>query len=220
MTHSISQALYSILPNVPFLMKYIRTAIYVFGLVLAIGLYFQGSTIDAPTLKHIRLTQWYGFSGFFFLYCSLLGSPLRAVFPNIGLIQVFRRGRKAFGITAFFFALLHGSFAFFTLLGGFLGLAFLSSNYLVALLFGFSGLLILTVLAITSIKVVVGRMGSKWWKFTHRFVYVAGVLILIHVAMVGTHIADFSQTIPQVMFVALFLLLFLQALRVKKYLGR
>ena len=47
----------------------------------------------------------------------------------------------------------------------------------------------LFLLAITSFDAVIKFMTYPRWKWLHRFVYLGGVLILLHVWMIGTHLA-------------------------------
>jgi len=95
----------------------------------------------------------------------------------------FLRARKALGISSFFFALTHALTAFRDSLGGFQGIVLFSLRELLPYIIGASALLILTAMAATSPPSMVNRLG-RYWKRLHRFVYLAGVLILVHVAMV------------------------------------
>jgi len=48
---------------------------------------------------------------------------------------------------------------------------------------GLVGLLILLPLALTSSRRAISWLGEKWWKWLHRWVYLAAVLVLIHYAL-------------------------------------
>ncbi|AHB40288.1 TPA: hypothetical protein DHW62_03900 [candidate division WWE3 bacterium] len=125
----------------------------------------------------------YAFLAVIFLYSTLMVSPLTIVFPNIPYKLTFLRARKALGISSFFFALTHALTAFRDSLGGFQGIVLFSLRELLPYIIGASALLILTAMAATSPPSMVNRLG-RYWKRLHRFVYLAGVLILVHVAMV------------------------------------
>ncbi len=130
------------------------------------------------------------------------------------------KARRALGVSAFYFGLLHGLFAFFGQLGGFAGLGFLSSKYLLAISLSFIALVILFLMTVTSFDFMVAKLTYPKWKFLHRFVYIAGVLILLHALMLGTHFSDLSSTIPQIFFSALAILLLLEANRFDTYLQK
>ncbi len=135
------------------LLKYIRRIIFAFSFVLAIGLYAYAQTAyGSQDLKQIRLVQFYAFSSFTFLYFSLLASPLFAAFPQLPGRALYIKARKALGVSAFFFGVLHGYVAFFGSLGGFAGLGFLSERYLSAIVLSASALFILSLLAVTSLQ--------------------------------------------------------------------
>lgn len=92
--------------------------------------------------------------------------------------------RRAIGVSCFFFASLHASLAFFGLLGGFPGLRFLGTNYIVSASLGFAALCILSLMTATSFDSAVSYLGKRW-KMIHRLVYAAGILIIIHFLAVG-----------------------------------
>ncbi len=129
------------------------------------------------------------------------------------------KARRAIGVSAFFFALLHENLAFFGQLGGFSGLSFLSSKYLLAISFSSIALVILFLMAATSFDFVIVKLTFRKWKLLHRFVYLAGFFIMIHALMLGTHFSDLSGLIPEIFFVALVFLLFLETLRIDAFLA-
>jgi len=93
------------------------------------------------------------------------------------------RFKKTIGLQSFYYAFIHiliyvgvdYGFKF-----KFLWLSFINSWYLWA---GVPAFLILLVLAITSLKKFKLMLGKKW-KPLHRFVYLAGVLVVIHYILV------------------------------------
>lgn len=186
-----------------------RFYILIFSGILAIGSYFYFmETISSSQLQIIRLTQIYAFFAVLYLYLAMLVGPLSR-FINGPFIQNWLQARRGLGVSAFFFALLHASFAFFGQLGGFGGLPFLSSHYLLGISLSFTALLILTVMASSSFDWIVSKMKFKKWKWLHRLVYLAGIFILIHALLLGTHFHDLSEDIPFILFFAVTLLLML-----------
>ncbi len=183
---------------------------------------YSVTSFNSTTLQLIRINQLTSFASLIYLYLALLPSPLFAVFPHFPLRDKITKARRALGVSAFFFGLIHALIAFFGQLQGFEGLSFLTSRYLIALFLGFLALQILAILALTSFDKMIAKMTFPKWKRLHRLIYVAGILILIHTFMLGTHYADLSETIPQFTFILFSTLLLLEAIKIdgivrKKY---
>jgi len=134
--------------------------------------YTQGAYNPYPTLF---LTQFAGKTAIVFLLLSLACTPLRNIFSLSSLIQL----RKVFGLASFYYALAHAL--------TFLVLDYqLKWNWLIPefqtkpyLLLGLAALLLLLVLAFTSIKTFQKRTANLWIKI-HRWVYPTTLLVLIH----------------------------------------
>ncbi|MGI9027828.1 MAG: ferric reductase-like transmembrane domain-containing protein [Candidatus Saccharimonadales bacterium] len=171
-------------------------------------------------LRLIRTQQTYGLLSIVFLYFALLAAPLTKIFPNMRGKNEYLHLRRAIGVSAFFFALLHALVAFFGQLGGFNGLGFLSPRYSIALLLGFIALIILTVMAVTSFDKVIDKMGFRRWKRLHRLIYIAGLAILVHIVMLGTHYAYGSSSIARLTLVAVLILFMLEAVRMDRWLKK
>ena len=109
------------------------------------------------------------------LVASLACTPANTVFGFRPAIKV----RRALGLYAFLYAAIHFGI-FIGLDYGFdlrlVGLELAEKRYI---LVGFAALLILLPLAITSTKGWQRRLG-KAWKTLHRWVYLAGVLVIFH----------------------------------------
>lgn len=181
--------------------------------MLAVFLYkaiVPGAEIEI--LAYSQLVQIYALCAVVFLYLALLASPLYKAFPTFPFKPVYIKARRALGVSAFLFGALHGSVVFFKLLNGFRGLAFLNGKPLLAIIFSVFALLILLILTVTSLDPLVKKLG-RLWKPIHRLVYLAGILIVIHALLLGSHFVDLSARIPQLFFIALFVLLALEALR-------
>jgi len=140
------------------------------------------------------------------LVLSLAATPVHTVF---GLSQVLKV-RRALGLYAFFYASLH-----------FLTYAWLDYDWdlrMISLeiaekpyvLVGFAAFLILIPLAVTSTKGWQRRM-RKGWKKLHRWVYAAGVLVMLHYIWVQK--ADSREPFVWTGVLALLLLLRLKPVR-------
>lgn len=176
------------------------------------------ATVPSPQLQTIRLNQIYGFASIILLYLALLAGPFCYMFANFPWKKQYLKARRALGVSAFYFASLHGLIAFFGQLNGFDGLGFLTNNYLIALSASFVALFILMLQAMTSFDAVISKMTFPRWKVLQRFVYLAGILTLVHVVMLGTHFQDLSSPIARTAFIALAFLFFLEALRIDSWL--
>lgn len=191
------------------------------SLLFSLGIYlYITQTIPTGILQTERVTQTFAFSSLLLLYAALFASPLFAVFPKLTIRAQYIHARRALGISAWYFAVLHASFAFFGQLGGFNGLFYLSNTYLFAIALSFTALLILSAMAVTSFDQVLKKLTHKKWKLIHRFVYLALLLIVIHALMLGTHFQTLTDSIPQICFVLLAILLIFEAIRFDRYLSK
>lgn len=205
--------------NIKSLFSNIRFYILVFSFILSLGIYLWiSSTIPNTALQSIKLTQYYALIAITYLYIAIIATPITKLFTFFPYRGTYIKTRRAIGVSAFYFGLLHGLLAFFGQLGGFEGLGFLTPKYLIAISISFIGLVILTLMAATSFDYMIEKLTFQRWKFLHRFVYLAGILILIHALMLGSHFADMSQIIPLIVFSAVFILLFLEGIRFDMYL--
>ena len=199
-----------------FWIRYIRSLVYALSTLLGAAVYISiVVAIPATDQESAKLIQAYAFLAIAYLYIALLASPLYSAFPNFPWRPIYIKARRAIGVSAFFFGLLHGGLAFFISLGGFRGLGFLNAEGLTAVTLGAVALLILSLLAFTSFDYFVKKLGTRW-KQLHRLVYLAGLLIIIHALIFGTHFSDLSDFIPQVSFFLLLVLLALEAVRLNK----
>lgn len=197
----------------------IRFYILFSSIVLSYGIYFYTvQIIPTERLQTIRLTQWYALLSLGYLYVAMLAGPLCYTFFTIPFREYFLKARRALGVSAFYFGLLHACIAFFSQLGGFEGLGFLSNKYLLAIGLSFTALLILFFMAATSFDSIIRIMHFKRWKILHRLVYIASILILIHALMLGTQFSDLSQFIPQLFFGLFAFLIVLEAIRFDAFL--
>jgi len=195
------------------LLRNIRFYVLTGSIVLSFLIYL-GVLIIYPegSIQTSRLQQIYALLSVTYLYLALLAGPLCYTF-KIPFASKYLKARRALGVSAFYYGLLHASISFFIQLGGFPGLGYLSNTYLIAISLSFTALLILFFMTITSVDKVIAWMKFRRWKMLHRLVYLASVLILIHALMLGTHFRDLSTAIPQIFFAAFAILLMLEANR-------
>lgn len=167
-------------------------------------------------LFYIRTQQAFGLLCVVYWYIALIISPLGCVIGKPRLRHL-AFARRAIGVSAFYFALLHGVIALQGQLGGFSQLQYLPSLFQWSLLGGAIACGILAIMAATSFDVVIRFMTFRKWKWLHRLVYIGGVLVILHVWSVGTHLA-YAQ-IQIIAFAALALLSGLELFRVTKLLN-
>ena len=114
-----------------------------------------------------------------FLWLTLLITPLRDLAGLPGLL----RHRRALGVTAFVYALVH-----------FLAYAWLDQGWrlddIVAdvikrnfILVGFVALLLMLPLALTSFNAAIRALGGRRWQMLHKLVYAVALLGLLHFYM-------------------------------------
>lgn len=202
------------------LLHNVRLYVLAFSIFLSVGMWWGVRHDTADTsLQIIRLTQLFALTALAYLYVTVLIGPAVYTFKRLPWRGGVYRARRAIGVSAFYFASLHAYLAFFKQLGGFQGLRLLDNTYLIAISLSFTALVILCLMAATSFTMVVQWLTFKRWKLLHRFVYVAALFVLIHALMIGPHFSDLSATLPQVSFVLLVFLLWLEARRFDVYLG-
>jgi len=169
---------------------YRKSTILAASLLASVGIYFfLSANYPVGDLLSTRLEEWYGFIALALLFLAMLAGPLYRVFPGAPLRAAYFGSLGGLGISAFYFALLHSYVAFFSLLDGLQGIAFLDGSDFAAFVAGLVALFVLALLAGTSFTFAMQRMG-KWWKFLHRFVYLAAFLVLAHVALIGVAYED------------------------------
>ncbi|MEN9328541.1 MAG: hypothetical protein RI947_1349 [Candidatus Parcubacteria bacterium] len=193
---------------------YIRPLIYFTSLCVGIAIYSATYT----AMGTLKAVQWYGFISFAYLYFTLLASPLYTTFPKLPYRPLYFKARKALGLSSFFFALPHAYIGFFGFIQGFEGLQYWSDTYVFSMVCGFIALLIMAVLALTSASGIKKAMGARW-KYTHRTVYIAGVLILIHGVTVTIHILRLTPLLIA-SYIAVIFLLTLESIRLDRYFSR
>lgn len=173
--------------------------------------------IAADQLFYIRLQQVFGLLSLLYWYAALIISPIGYVIGKhrMRYIEFARRG---IGVSAFYFALLHGTVALFRQLGGPGQLQHLPSLFQWSLLGGAIGFGVLTIMAATSFDKVVDFMTFRRWKWLHRLTYIGGILVMLHIWTIGTHMA--YTGVQLAVFTALVILSGLESFRVITLLSR
>jgi sulfoxide reductase heme-binding subunit YedZ len=202
----------------PFYLRYGRTITCIVSALIAVGILLGISGLEGD-IYNIRLAEFFGFAATLYLYIALLISPFYFVFPKAPFRPVMLHVRRAIGISTFIFAFIHADVAFFHLLRGFDGLPFLTARQTADIWLSAIALFILFLMAGTSFDYFFKKMG-KWWGRLHRFVYMAGTIILIHVVAIGSHFTNLSRTIPVIFMTLVFGLLSLQSFRFAKLVER
>lgn len=144
-------------------------------------------SIQNDQLFIIRTEQLLGVLAVAYWYVALLISPLSHILRSANWMRYVIFARRAIGVSAAYFALLHGGIALWGQLGGIGGIGLLPDRFAVALLLGATGAVILLIMAATSFDAVIAFMTPRRWKMLHRLGYAGGIVVLIHIWMIGTH---------------------------------
>ena len=129
------------------------------------GVLFYGEFIHITGELSVRL-----------LMVTLAVSPLRNLFPGRRWTTWLFKQQRYLGLASFAYALPHMVAYLFKLSDV---TRILSESIEVGMLTGWLAMLIFIVLAVTSNDASVRALGKRW-KWLHRWVYVAAVLILLH----------------------------------------
>lgn len=108
-------------------------------------------------------------------------TPLRTLFPQSRLIGALNRHRRYIGVTACIYGLLHFT-CHILYEGGWMPLRRSFSKPFIW--FGFAGLSVLVVLALTSNNWSMRKLGRNW-KRLHRLAYLAAALVIFHQSIAG-----------------------------------
>ena len=174
--------------------------------------------LTGDRLYYIRLGQVFGLTSILYWYVAIILSPLSKITgPRFGMPYLLF-ARRAIGVSAAYFAVLHAYLAFFQEAGGFAGVFLLPSRFLWSLLFAVTALGILVLLAATSFDKVIMKMTFPRWKAMQRLIYIGGVLAVLHVWLTGTHIA--YPGVQWAAFAALWVLFGLESWRIVKALAK
>lgn len=168
--------------------KLLRSKPLIWALLVLPGLWPLGplwlwpnATAQTDPLRFV-LHHW-GFIACVVLVVGLSFSPLRVLWPRVEWIQALNRHRRLVGVAACVYALLHFAVQVWYVWDPELRLTVLAKELRKPFqLAGLGALVILFILAVTSINALVRQMGAKTWKRIHRLVYVAALLAAYHQA--------------------------------------
>jgi sulfoxide reductase heme-binding subunit YedZ len=143
--------------------------------VVTVAQYYLGYFPVRPITEIIHAT---GLWTIRFLMISLAVTPFRQSFRWARLVTV----RRMIGVAAFSYAVLHLTFY---AADNMFNMQKVASEIVlrIYLTIGFAALIILGVLALTSTDNMLKRLGGKAWQRLHRWVYLAGVLTVVHYFM-------------------------------------
>ncbi len=152
----------------------IRVALYGVGLVPAAWSFFLGATASLGADPVRSFEDLLGVWALRFLILGLLVTPLRKL-AGINLLSY----RRALGLLAFWYAAMH--FATYAILDRGLDLPVILADVTKRpfLIIGMVALLIMAVLAATSNRFSIRRLGRGWMRL-HRLVYPAVALGAVH----------------------------------------
>ncbi|MBV9135532.1 MAG: protein-methionine-sulfoxide reductase heme-binding subunit MsrQ, partial [Hyphomicrobiales bacterium] len=152
-----------------------RILVYLIGFIPAVWWFELGLTdrLGADPMK--ALEHALGLWALRFLVASLAITPLRQL-VGINLI----RYRRALGLLAFYYAVLH--LTTYLVLDQGLDLAAILADILKRLYItiGMTAFVILVPLAVTSNNPAIRRIGAPAWNRLHRWVYLAVILAVLH----------------------------------------
>jgi len=152
-----------------------RILVYLIGFIPAVWWFELGLTdrLGADPMK--ALEHALGLWALRFLVASLAITPLRQL-VGINLI----RYRRALGLLAFYYAVLH--LTTYLVLDQGLDLGAIVADILKRLYItiGMTAFVILVPLAVTSNNLAIRRIGAPAWNRLHRWVYLAVILAVLH----------------------------------------
>lgn len=195
------------------LLKNIRFYILCFSLFLSLFFYvfYQVRVDPSYTFIH-NLIHTYAIIAALYLYLALLIGPFCYNFKTKFNSKIIK-GRRAIGVSAFYFATLHLLLSFFGEFGGLPGILASEGKILLAILLAFTAYIILFFMAATSFDFMIKFMTFKRWKLLHRLIYMGAIFILIHALILGEHFQNFNFiSIPATILIAF--LLYLEGKRV------
>ncbi|MEO8499979.1 MAG: ferric reductase-like transmembrane domain-containing protein, partial [Vicinamibacteria bacterium] len=158
-------------------LRHVRAIMYVAFTLSAIGVAVV-CAMDDPKTPWVGARQLFGLWALGLLITAMLIGPLTSVLRPFPLRAHLVLGRRAIGVSCFFFALLHALSYTGTLIGlG--GLDLLVSEamaegwlWITGLVIGAILLTTLAALAVTSFDRMVTKVGPKRWKTLHQATYV------------------------------------------------
>ena len=155
-----------------------KIVFYIVGFVPAVWWFWLGVTDRLGADPMRALEHALGLWALRFLIASLAITPLRQL-AGVN----FLRYRRALGLLAFYYALLH--LTTYLVLDQGLDFDAIWADILKRLYItiGMACFVVLLPLAVTSNNLAIRRLGGKAWQRLHRFVYLAAILAVLHFLM-------------------------------------
>jgi len=188
--------------------KIVAHKLFALSVIVAVGIWLLvvpalTGTLGANPLE--KLLHQTGEIAIWTLGAVLALTPLRVLFPHSRLVNALNPHRRVIGVSACIYGLLHFT-CHILYEGGWDGLVQSFSKPFIW--FGFSGLIILVTLSLTSNQWSIRTLGKNW-KRLHRLAYVAASLLIYHQAIAGKGHWNIARWL-------LFSLVFLQLARLAK----
>lgn len=162
--------------------------LYIALAILLVTLYAWGwaaLSYGGSMLFATRLEEVYGWLSLGMLVMAISIGPLYSIWRRLPGRRIMQDARRLIGVGAGWFAFLHASIAYVALFKSVNPLQ-LPQAYQQAFVIGGAALLILAAMVFTSFDRAFHGMGI-WWFRLHRLVYVAILLILLHIFSIGAH---------------------------------
>jgi sulfoxide reductase heme-binding subunit YedZ len=161
------------LPQVP------KILVYVVGFIPAVWLFYAGimDQLGADPMRYLE--QSLGLWALRFLVATLTVTPLRQLL-GINLL----RYRRAIGLLAFYYALLHLTTYLVLDQGLDFTLIFADIVKRPYITIGMATFVVLVPLAVTSNNASIRRLGGQAWAKLHRLVYLAAIGAVLHFILV------------------------------------
>ena len=155
-----------------------KIVVYIVGFVPAVWWFWLGVTDRLGADPMRALEHVLGLWALRFLIASLAITPLRQL-AGVNLL----RYRRALGLLAFYYALLH--LTTYLVLDQGLDFDAIWADILKRLYItiGMTCFMVLLPLALTSNNLAIRRLGGKAWQRLHRLVYLAAILAVLHFLM-------------------------------------
>ncbi|MDO8625084.1 MAG: ferric reductase-like transmembrane domain-containing protein [Candidatus Diapherotrites archaeon] len=166
-----------------------RLVVYVLAVVLALLVFAKNP--DFSGIDSLSFANDFGFVSFIFISLALAVTPIKTLFPKFPFNASLVYARRAMGVSAFAFALVHAAanfvFLFDAKISAYMDFNAVNEQALVASSLAFTILLAMTA---TSTDWAVRKLGKRW-NTLHKSIYLAYPLIIYHAIKAG---ADFTRT--------------------------
>jgi sulfoxide reductase heme-binding subunit YedZ len=167
-------------------LKGIRFYIAVGSLIVTVlTIWWAQTAYGGGQLATIRTQEIFAWLATLLLTMAISIGPTYKLFPHLVGRKLLFDARRLVGISAAWFAVLHAGTAYIVQFGT-VNPLHLPANFRTAFAIGAVALLILLAMALTSFDKAFRSMGI-WWFRLHRLVYVAALLVLVHIFIIGVH---------------------------------